>query len=211
MLAAKLSSSVKTSLSLDCTVQLWSDSQIVLHWIASLKPLRAFVTNRVEKIRSISTCWKYCPSADNPADLLTRGITAEQLRSSDLWVHGPTWLPTQSAWPTWDPAEVLLTCLELECIDQVHSDHTKTDHNPPASVARIININDYSKLTKLLAVTAYTLRFAINARRTSPITTDTHLSPTELAVATVKWIHAVQHDYSQQKFRTCSHNHRGCH
>ncbi|XP_065882847.1 uncharacterized protein [Dysidea avara] len=181
VLAAKLSSSVKTSLSLDCTVKLWSDSQIVLHWIAIHKPLRAFVTNRVEEIRSISTCWK--------------GITAEQLRSSDLWVHGPTWVPTQSAWPTWDPAEVLLTCLELECIDQVHSDYTKTDHNPPVSVARIININDYSKLTKLLVVTAYTLRFAINARRTSPITTDTHLSPTELVVATVKWIHAVQHDH----------------
>ena len=192
VLAVKLSSSVKTSLSHDCTVQLWSDSQIVLHWIASHKPLRTFITNRVEEIHSISTCWKYCPSADNPADLLTRGITTEQLRSSDLWVHGPTWLLTQSAW---DPAEVLLTCLELECIEQVHSDHTKTDHNPPASVARIININDYSKLTKLLAVTVYILRFAINARRTSPITTDTHLSPTELAVATVKWIHAVQHDH----------------
>ena len=195
VLAAKLSSFVKTSLSLDCTVQLWSDIQIVLHWIASHKPLRTFVTNRVEEIRSISTCWKYCPSAENPADLLTRGITTEQLRSSHLWVHGPTWLPTQSAWPTWDPAKVLLTCLELECIDQVHSDHIKTDHNPPASVARIININDYSKLTKLLAVTAYTLRFAINVRCTSPITTDTHLSPTELAAATVKWIHAVQHDH----------------
>ena len=62
-------------------------------------------------------------------------------------------------------------------------------------VARIININDCSKLTKLLAVTAYILRFANSARRTSPITTDTHLSPTELAVATVKWIHAVQHDH----------------
>ena len=82
MLAAKLSSSVKTSLSLDCTVQLWSDSQIVLHWIASHKPLQAFITNRVEEIRTTSTCWKYCPSADNPAD---QGITAEQLRSSDLW------------------------------------------------------------------------------------------------------------------------------
>ena len=48
VLAAKLSSAVKTSLSLDCTVQLWSDNQIVLHWIASHKPLQAFITNRVD-------------------------------------------------------------------------------------------------------------------------------------------------------------------
>jgi len=59
-------------------------------------------------------------------------------------------------------------------------------------VARIININDYNKLTKLLAVTAYVRRFA---RRTLPITTDTHVSPTELAVATVKWIHVVHNHF----------------
>jgi len=62
-------------------------------------------------------------------------------------------------------------------------------------MARIININDYSKLAKLLAVTAYMLRFINNTRRAPPITADTHLSPTELAVATVKWIHAIQHDH----------------
>ena len=50
VLAAKLSSFVKTSLSLDCTVQLWSDSQIVLHWIASHKPLQPFVNRRVVEI-----------------------------------------------------------------------------------------------------------------------------------------------------------------
>ena len=96
------------------------------------------------------------------------------------------WLPLKSAWPTWDPTEAQLTCLELECTEQVHSDHTNINHNPPASVARIININDCSKLAKLLAVTAYMLRFINNTRRAPPITADTHLSPTELAVATVK-------------------------
>jgi len=28
-------------------------------------------------------------------------------------------------------SEALLTCLELECIDQVHSDHINANHNPP--------------------------------------------------------------------------------
>ena len=136
VLAAKLSSLVKAALNLECAVQLWSDSKIVLYWIASHKPLQPFVNHRVEEIRVISTNWKYCPSADNPADLLTRGITAEQLRLSHLWVHGSTWLPTQSAW---DPTEVLLTCLELGCIDHVHSDQTRPHKNLPATVARIID------------------------------------------------------------------------
>jgi len=81
VLAANLSSFVKTSLNLDCTVQLWSDSQIVLHWIASCKLLQPFFNHRVEEICTNSSGWKYCPSADNPADLLTRGITSKQLKS----------------------------------------------------------------------------------------------------------------------------------
>ena len=185
VLAAKLSSLVKAALNLECAVQLWSDSQIVLHWISSHKPLQPFVNHRVEEIRVVSTNWKYCLSADNPADLLTRGITAEQLKSSHLWVHGPTWLPTQSVWPAWDPTEVLLTCLELGCIDHVYSDQTRPHKNLPASVARIIDINNFSTLSKLLAVTAYTLRFINNAMYTSP-NTAMHLSPAELSLASVK-------------------------
>ena len=193
VVAAKLSSFVKTSLNLDCAVQLWSDSQIVLHWIASHKQLQPFVNHRVEEIHAISSCWKYCPSADNPADLLTRGITAEQLKSSDLWVHGPTWLPIQPAWPTWDPTEVLLTCLELGCADHMHSDQIESSQGPPATIARIVDINNYGNLPKLLAVTAYVLWFTNNAKHTSPNST-IHLSPAELSLANVKWIHAVQHE-----------------
>ena len=118
VLAAMLGSFIKTSLSLDCAAQLQSDSQIVFHWISSHKPLQPFVNRRVKEIRAISVCWKYCPSADNPTNLLTRGITAEQLRSSDLWVHGPTWLPTQNSWKTWDPTG-FLTYLELQCVEHL--------------------------------------------------------------------------------------------
>ena len=193
VLAAKLSSFVKTSLNIDCAVQLWSDSQIILHWIASHKQLQPFVNRRVEDIRAISSCWKYCPSADNPADLLTRGITAEQLKSSDLWIHGPTWLPIQPAWPTWDPTEVLLACLELGCADHMHNDQTESSEGLPATIARIVDINNYSNLSKLLEVTAYVLRFTNNTKHTSPNST-MHLSPVELSLANVKWIHAVQHE-----------------
>jgi len=195
VLAAHLSSFVKTSLNLDCTVQLWSDSQIVLHWIASRKPLQPYVNHRVEEIRAISSGWKYCPSADNPADLLTRGITSEQLNSSELWAHGPTWLPAHTAWPTWDPTKVLLTCLELGCTDHVPREQSMPNHSPQVtySVARIIDINKFSHLTKLIAVTAYVLRFINNAKHIHPNST-MHLSPAELSLASVKWIYAVQHE-----------------
>ena len=73
----------------------WSNSQIVLYWIASQKKL-------VSEIQSISTNWKYCSLVDNSADLLTRAISA--LSS----------LATRPQWPTWNPlSEALLIKLQM--------------------------------------------------------------------------------------------------
>ena len=48
--AAKLVDYAKTALTAALPViaiRLWTDSQIVLHWLASNKPLSQFITNRV--------------------------------------------------------------------------------------------------------------------------------------------------------------------
>ena len=44
--------------------------------------------------------WRYCPTAENPADLLSRGTrtTTETLISSSLWNQGPKWLPDPAEW-----------------------------------------------------------------------------------------------------------------
>lgn len=54
-------------------VALWSDSQIVLHWLHSRKALKPFIQNRVKEINQLypASTWHYCPTTDNPADLLT--------------------------------------------------------------------------------------------------------------------------------------------
>ena len=90
-------------------VRLWSDSQIVLHWIFSNKQLKPFVANRVQEINTLFPCtqWGYCPTEDNAADLLTRGITSTQSQLSHLWAQGPSWLTSMCNWPTWSPSSVL--------------------------------------------------------------------------------------------------------
>ena len=79
---------------------IWSDSQIVLHWVKSQKQLPAFVRHRITEIReTLPTAeWRYCPTFENPADLLTREITTETLMSSPLWQMEPTWLTTPDRW-----------------------------------------------------------------------------------------------------------------
>jgi hypothetical protein len=62
---------------------LWSDSTVALGWICN-DPNRwkTFVANRVTEIHSYTTPsqWKHFPGEDNPADHLSRGVNAEQLK-----------------------------------------------------------------------------------------------------------------------------------
>lgn len=61
-------------------VKLWSDSEIVLHWPHSNKPLIPFMTNRTEEIKNLfpASDWNHCLMSVNPADLLTRGINTHR-------------------------------------------------------------------------------------------------------------------------------------
>lgn len=73
---------------------LWSDSQIVIHWLHSQKCLQQFISNRVQEINNVfpSVPWHCCPNDDNPTDLLTHGLNIAQLTSLQLWHHSPPWL-----------------------------------------------------------------------------------------------------------------------
>ena len=44
--------------------------------------------------------WRYCPGSHNPADLPSRGLSVSQLRESQLWWKGPSWLQElEKDWP----------------------------------------------------------------------------------------------------------------
>ena len=70
----------------ELSVKLWSDSQIVLHWLNSQKRLKPFVASRVQEIieEFPAATWRYVPTSDNPADLLTRDISADSLATSTI-------------------------------------------------------------------------------------------------------------------------------
>lgn len=153
-------------------VKLWSDSEIVLHWLSSCKPLKQFVANRVKEIKATFAMphWNHCPTADNPADLLTRGINAQQLQSSPLWKYGPQWLLSESQWPHWKPSQVLHLNLS-----QPLEEETPTSDSVPAQppeektgIHRVIDASKYSTLPKLVGVTAYVLRLLRRMRKLEP-------------------------------------------
>lgn len=145
------------------TVHMWSDSQIVLHWLNSQKPLPVFVRHRTAEIQSLlpQANWSYCPTSENPADLLSRGTTTEMLMSSPLWNYGPAWLTNPSQWPSFQlpplPPLVLAAAVATEFVPA---------EQPPPNLGLhcIISVDRYSSFNKLLSVSAYVIRFLHNLK-----------------------------------------------
>ena len=79
VLATTITKFILSSIKCQFTVNLWSDSQMVLCWINSSKKFKPSVTHQINEIISSfpASCWHYFPSTDNPVDLLTRGIGSE--------------------------------------------------------------------------------------------------------------------------------------
>ena len=71
---------------------IWSDSQCVLNWIQSERPLRIFVENRVEEIKTDKDInFHYISTTENTADKASCGTCARELRDDRIWWHGPEW------------------------------------------------------------------------------------------------------------------------
>jgi len=105
LLLIKLGETVRLSIKFDC-IQYWSDSTITLAWINhQLTKLQTFVANRVATIQRTARCSMVaCRSKDNPADVISRGVTPWNLKNSSLWWKGPSWLTKdRQTWPT-EPA-----------------------------------------------------------------------------------------------------------
>lgn len=147
-------------------VHFWTDSQIVLHWIYKGNNPKPFIAQEICETFS-ATHWSFTPSADNPADLLTRGLSTNQLRTSHLWTQGPRWLLTPSEWPTWTPTPVL--CLQAEEDTELESTTTIAESTENhSSILHLIDISQYSHIHRLLTITAYVLRWIHKVRKLQP-------------------------------------------
>jgi len=73
----------------------WSNSSIVLSWLASdQKHFKIFISNRVAKIYELlPNCeWHYVSTKDNPADPASRGLMPQAMVSSSIYWEGPDFL-----------------------------------------------------------------------------------------------------------------------
>ncbi|GFW94198.1 integrase catalytic domain-containing protein [Trichonephila clavipes] len=97
LVAARLASKVKKIVNLkrSCLQYHWTDSKIVLFWIKGNNTRwKQFVANRVNEITSLTDphSWYHCAGKENPADFLSRGLSADCLVSNSRWRTGAEFL-----------------------------------------------------------------------------------------------------------------------
>ena len=91
------------------------DAQIVLSWVLSpSRTKNVYTSNCIKSVKKnvidasekygVEILFKYVPTGDNPADMLSRGITLEKfIAQLDFWIHGPEWIRGETVhWPSSD-------------------------------------------------------------------------------------------------------------
>ena len=149
-------------------ISAYCDSTIVLSWLdGNPKCYRLYVANRIHKTVSLMppSVWHYVPTALNPADCASRGISAEELIHHSLWWHEPPWLQEEvlvvPARPTRTKVEQLL--------DDEHQSKKKEVKIVaaiiPAMDSRIEECSN--SFNKVLRVTCWMNRFIASCQKKS--------------------------------------------
>ncbi|XP_055308905.1 uncharacterized protein LOC129572830, partial [Sitodiplosis mosellana] len=190
VLLAKLMEKVKGALKIpNLRQQAWSDSEIVLHWIAN-HPSRwkTYVAGRVVEIQDLlpSHNWRHIPTAQNPADCASRGLTQNELEKFDLWWYGPKFLlKNEQEWPKTNLKGSSLSKLNLEERKQAVIAAIST----PEMIESNIITARFSNYERMLRVITRCLRWKHKkSERSDPISSE------ELRQTEVKLIKLVQND-----------------
>ncbi|XP_071579211.1 uncharacterized protein [Temnothorax nylanderi] len=131
------------------------------HIVNESKPhkLKMFVANRISKIQEITKNipWHHMPTTENPADLLSRGVSFDTLAESKLWWHGPHWLTSECPWPAkMEEPETALPELKSTTVTLVVNETSNV----------LIRFSTYSKLKRVIAQCKKWKHNALGTKRT---------------------------------------------
>lgn len=193
LLLAKTIEKVKGCLSnYESQIVCWSDSKVAIAWIqGNPDKWKPFVANRVKQICEVisSDSWHYVKSDCNPADCVSRGLTASQLKDHSIWWKGPQWLSTYSC--EQEKQLVFETEQESKKIKQVNVVIEKQESIYEKLLAR------YSSLSKVINILAWLRRpFLLKKNVTKK---EQYLTLQEIKQAKYMLIRYMQQEYFYQE------------
>jgi hypothetical protein len=193
LLCARLIDFVRKALKLpDISVRCWTDATVALWWIrSSPTKWKQFVLNRVQEIQELTgpRLWFHCPGKDNPADIVSRGASAEDLIHSQIWLKGPEFLVEPGLEPCQDDVENANHDVTLLL---VHEETESALVSVDQTVGGVLPVHRWSSLCKAIRVRAWMQRFLNNARRLESERERGELSFRELEKAKVALFRQVQ-------------------
>ena len=181
----------------------WSDSVDVLYWVRSRsRKFKPFVANRVGEIQSLSNPeqWRHVPTKQNPADLLTRGLSVSALIEEERWWKGPAFLvQEETQWP-----EKKIEAKE-EPDMEVRKQHRQRDEQERAFLSTIkedrLDPTRYSSWTRLTRVSATVNRFLENCRLPPTLRRKGTIKPEEIVTSEMYFIRLAQQEEFQEEIR----------
>lgn len=189
---------VKVAGSWKCDINkffLWTDSTIVLGWLNSQpNRLKLFISNRITQILDVTNIgqWRYVKSKDNPADILSRGVKAQDLYKTDNWWHGPSWLIQEEE--TWH-SNIMQFPREDELPERKPLRLALVSIQSPNKL-----IDTFSSWQRLRRATAWILRFIdyIKSKRARPSTY--YLTAKDLQIAERRLLTCIQREVFQDEY-----------
>ncbi|XP_065193160.1 uncharacterized protein LOC135824355 [Sycon ciliatum] len=197
VLASRLSCTVREQLRIAIPrVIFWTDPRTVLLWIRSnARQFKPFVAHQIAEITDTTEVdqWHWVPTRLNPADDLSRCISAQRLQPDDRWFGGPDYLRQGEAdWPAEETRAPDPDDLELKrAFSGVHA-AAGDSSEPPSLKAALSEIERFSNWCRLIRATAWVLRFTRRLRHGGRDTAKPSLTVPELRAAESLWWKAAQ-------------------
>jgi hypothetical protein len=187
-MAANLITNVQQAIQPIITADLhcWLDSTVALFWILGTGEYKQFVANRVNKIRQHSSItWHHVPTAENPADLGSRGGSVVD---APLWRYGPQWLADPDKWP---PNITLISSASSNAEAKITKDIFAAAVNVQDTFDELLSKHE---LWKVLRIGAWVQRFIHNCKATVATRESGPLTTTEIENHKTWWIERIQRD-----------------
>jgi len=193
----------------DITDLTWTDLKVALAWIkGEEREWKPFVQNRVNEIKTLvpMNSWTYCRGKNNPADILSRGMSPSELSECALWIEGPTWLNdnAETGSEEFNNGQLLQECLEEMKAGDKERWKSETSSSllvaaETIGIAKVMTCEDYGNLQRLFRVTALVLQFVklLKLRLQKNVETQKELTSQDIAVAETLWVKEIQKSLSK--------------